>query len=176
MTYWTAAAILIVLNAGGVVSNLLLLPGNWIMVATLCLFLLVAGHDTAGPDWSTLLIVSGMAAAGELIELLAGSATAAKAGATRRAMTLSLIGSFVLSIAGTFVIPIPVIGTVVGAIAGAAIGAFGGAWLGEAWAGTPKVHRNQIGKAAVTGRLLGMTIKITIGAAIFVVQLVSLWM
>jgi len=176
MTYWTAAAILIVLNAGGVASNLFLLPGNWIMVATLCLFLLIAGHASAGPDWSTLLIVAGMATVGELIELLAGSATAARAGATRRAMTLSLIGSFVLSIVGTFMIPIPVIGTVAGAVAGAAIGAFGGAWLGEAWAGTAKEERNQIGRAAVVGRLMGMSIKIVIGAAIFVVQLVSLWM
>ncbi len=66
--------------------------------------------------------------------------------------------------------------TAIGAVAGAAIGAFGGAWLGEAWAGTAKEDRNQIGKAALVGRLLGMSIKITIGAAIFVVQLVSLWM
>ena len=90
-------------------------------------------------------------------------------------MVLSLVGSFVLSIAGTFVIPIPFVGTVLGAIAGAAIGAFVGAWIGEAWAGRDLAQRQQIGKAAMWGRLLGMTIKATIGAAIFVVQLISLW-
>lgn len=175
MTYWTAAVILILLNACSVASNLLLLPGNWIMVGSLCLFLLAAGDPAGGPDWTTLLIVAGMAVIGELIELLAGSASAAKAGATRRSMVLSLLGSFVLSIAGTFVIPIPVIGTVLGAVAGAGAGAFLGAWLGEAWAGRDRDQRHQIGKAAMQGRLVGMTIKITIGAAIFVVQLISLW-
>jgi len=175
MTYWAAAIILILVNACSVVSNLFLLPGNWIMVASLCVFLLTAGSPTAGPDWSTLLVVACMASVGEVIELLAGSANAAKAGATRRSMVLSLVGSFVLSIAGTFVIPIPFVGTVLGAIAGAAIGAFVGAWIGEAWAGRDLAQRQQIGKAAMWGRLLGMTIKATIGAAIFVVQLISLW-
>jgi len=175
MTYWTAALILVLLNAGCVMLNLLLLPGNWLMLVTLCLFLLVAGDPAGGPDWTTLLICVGLAVTAEIIELLAGSATAAKAGGTRRAMLLSLATSFVCSIAGTF-LPVPVIGTVLGAIAGAAVGAFAGAWLGEAWAGRDAETRNQVGKAAMVGRLLGMTIKGIIGATIFVVQLVSLWL
>lgn len=176
MTYWTAAVLLTVLNAGSVMLSLVMLPGNWIMVASLCLFLLVAGEPATGPDWTTVLIVGGLAAAGEIVELLAGSAKAAKAGATRQSMLLSLIVSFALGIAGTFVIPVPVVGTAVGAILGAALGAFAGAWLGEAWAGTEADQRVQISQAAMSGRLLGMVIKLAIGAAIFVIQLVSLWL
>ena len=175
MTYWTAALILVLLNAGCVMLNLLLLPGNWLMLVTLCLFLLVAGDPSAGPDWTTLLICVGLAATAELIELLAGSATTAKAGGTRRAMALSLAASFAGSVAGSF-LPVPVVGTVLGAVTGAALGAFAGAWLGEAWAGRDTVTRNQVGKAAMVGRLLGMTIKMIIGATIFVVQLVNLWL
>ena len=175
MTYWIAAVILTVLNAVCASLNLLMLPGNWLMVATLCLFLLVAGDPAGGPDWITVLVVISLATVGEVIEMFAGSAQAAKAGASRRAMFLSLILSFACSIAGTFLIPIPVVGSAAGAIAGAAVGAFGGAWLGEAWVGTEIATRGKIGRAAMSGRLLGMLGKVAVGAAIFVFQLVSLW-
>ena len=87
MTYWIAAILLVALNALSVTLNLLMLPGNWIMVATLCLFLLVAGDPQEGPNWITVLIVAGLAACGEIAEMFAGSAKAAKAGATRRTQT-----------------------------------------------------------------------------------------
>lgn len=176
MTYWLAALLLTVVNGVSVALNLLLMPGNWIMVASLCIFLLVAGDPQTGPSWITVLIVAALAGLGELAEMLTGSVKAAKAGATRRAMVLSLVGSFALALAGTFLVPVPIVGTAVGAIAGAALGAFIGAWVGEVWAGTDTEQRNAISQAAMTGRLQGMLIKLTIGAAIFVIQLVSLWM
>ena len=176
MLYWTSAIILVLLNALCVASNLLMLPGNWFMVATLCLFLLSAGQPDTGPNWITLLIVASLAVVGECLEMFTGSAKAAKLGASRRAMILSLALSMIFSIVGTFVIPIPVVGTAIGAVLGAAVGAFGGAWLGEAWKGTAVDQRTQIGTAAMKGRLLGMFAKITIGVAIFIFQLISLWM
>ena len=94
---------------------------------------------------------------------------------SRRALLLSLVLSMVGSIAGAIVVPIPVIGSAVGAIAGAALGAFGGAWMGEAWIGTERGLRTEIGSAAMKGRITGMLAKLAIGAAIFVFQLVSLW-
>ena len=175
MLYWIAVILLLVLNGVSVALNLLMLPGNWIMVASLCLFLLIAGNPDTGPDWVTLLIVTTLAAAGEIIELFAGSAKAARAGATRRSILISLVASFVLSIAGTFVVPIPIAGTALGAIGGAAVGAFAGAWIGEMWGGSKPDQRVRISQAAMSGRLLGMMIKLAIGAAIFVTQLVSFW-
>jgi uncharacterized protein YqgC (DUF456 family) len=176
MQYWISAAILTILNAVCVCSNLFMLPGNWLMVGTLCLFLLAAGQPDAGPDWTTLLIVAGLAALGEFLEVFTGSAKAARLGASRRALVLSLILSMVFSVLGTFVVPIPVVGTLIGAVLGAASGAFGGAWLGEAWKGSDPTRRTQVGTAAMTGRLLGMLAKLTIGVAIFIFQLVSLWL
>ncbi|MEZ6124318.1 MAG: DUF456 domain-containing protein [Planctomycetaceae bacterium] len=174
MLYWGAAILLVIANAACLAANLLMLPGNWLMVGSLCLFLLAAGTST-GPDWSTLLIVIGLAIVGELLELLAGSAAASQKGASRRALTLSVAGSMVCSIAGTFLIPVPVIGNAIGAVVGAAAGAYAGAWLGEAWIGSEPDKRKEIGKAAMTGRMAGMLAKLAIGAAIFVFQLVSLW-
>lgn len=176
MTYWLAALLLTIVNGVSVALNLLMLPGNWIMVASLCIFLLVAGDPETGPDWITVLIVAGLAVLAELAEMFTGSAKAAKAGATKRSMLLSLVASFTLGIAGTFFVPVPIIGTAIGAIAGAALGAYAGAWLGEVWAGTETDQRMEISQAAMTGRLQGMLIKLTIGAAIFVIQLVSLWL
>lgn len=174
MFYWFAATVLIILNIACVVANLFMLPGNWMMVGTLCVFLLSAG-TTSGPDWTTLVVVLVLAIAGEILEMFTGSAKAAKQGASRRALILSLVVSMAGSIGGAFVIPIPVIGSAVGAIIGAAFGAFAGAWLGEAWKGTAVAERTQIGTAAMSGRMYGMLGKLTIGAAIFVLQLASLF-
>lgn len=175
MVYWAAATILIIVNVACVSANMFMLPGNWMMVGSLCVFILTCGTETGGPDWTTLLIVLGLAILGEILELFTGSANASKKGASRRALALSLLLSMVGSIAGAFVIPIPVIGSAVGAITGAAIGAFGGAWIGEAWKGTEAAKRTEIGTAAMSGRMMGMLAKLAVGAAIFVFQLVSLW-
>ncbi|MCP4787304.1 MAG: DUF456 family protein [Fuerstiella sp.] len=174
MYYWFAATILITANVACVAANMLMLPGNWIMVGTLCLFLLTAG-TTTGPDWTTLVVVVVLAVVGEIVEMFTGSAKAAKKGASRRALLLSLALSMVGSVAGAFVIPVPVIGTAIGAIAGAAVGAFVGAWMGEAWKGTEPTLRTEIGTAAMSGRMIGMLAKLSIGAAIFVFQLISLF-
>jgi len=175
MTYWLWVSLLIALNSAAVLSNLFLLPGNWVMTGMLGIFLLASdfGH---GPTWIVVGICVALAGVGELLELAMGSAKAAKKGASRRAMLISVGLSFVCSIAGTFVIPIPIVGGVIGAILGAAAGAFAGAWLGEAWKGTEPALRTEIGNAAMIGRLLGMFAKGIVGVAIFVVQLVSFWL
>ena len=173
MIYWPAAIILLLFNAACVAANTLMLPGNWLMILSLCLFLLTAG-TTTGPDWKTLIICLLLAIAAEVLEMVTGAAKAKKKGASRRAMVLSLVGSFAGSIGGAFVIPIPVIGSAVGAVLGAAAGAFGGAWAGEKWSGTDAQRSREIGTAAMNGRMIGLLAKLAIGAAIFVVQLVSL--
>ena len=124
MLYWMAATILTVLNGACVVANMLMLPGNWLMVGTLCVFLLAVGTTSGGPDWSTLIVVLVLAVVGEVLEAITGSAKAAQKGASRRAMVLSLIASMVGSVAGALLVPIPpVVGSVMGAIVGAAAGA-----------------------------------------------------
>ncbi len=172
INYWIWVSLLIAANSVALLSNLFLLPGNWCMTGLLCIFLLASNFDH-GPTWKSAIACVVLAGIGEILELVMGSAKAAKKGASRRAMAISMAMSFVCSIAGTFVIPIPVVGSVIGAILGAAIGAFAGAWLGEAWKGTEPALRAEIGTAAMIGRLLGMFAKGVAGVAIFVVQLVS---
>lgn len=175
MSYWLWISLLITLNSFSLLSNLFLIPGNWLMSASLCVFLLASDFGR-GPTWIVVVICVALACLGEILELVMGSAKAAKKGASRRAMAISIGMSFVCSIAGTFVIPIPIVGSVIGAVLGAAVGAYTGAWLGEAWIGTETSRRTEISTAAMTGRLLGMIAKGAIGVAIFVVQLVSFWL
>lgn len=172
--YWLAVLILVLVNACCVAANLLMLPGNWIMLGALCVFVIFQG-TAAGPDWTTVLVVLGMAVAGEVLETVTGAARAAKTGASRRAMLMSLLLSMAGALAGALVIPIPVVGSAVGAIAGAASGAFAGAWLGETWKGTVHEKRTEISTAAMTGRMIGMVAKFSIGIAIFAFQVISIW-
>ena len=126
-----------------------------------------------GPGWWIVVATALLALLGEVLETLLGSAAASRKGATRRAMLLSLLASMVGSLLGTALLPIPVLGTIIGAIAGAAGGAFAGAWLGEAWAGTDREKRVEIGAAAMKGRLIGMAAKLGVGLLIFGLQLLS---
>lgn len=173
MWYCIAATVLVVLNAGSVLANLLMLPGNWIMAACLAIFVAALPFDQ-GPQWPSVAIVCVMALLGEVIETVTGSAKAAKKGASRRAVLLSFGLSILGSIAGTFLVPIPVVGSAIGAVAGAAAGAFGGAWLGEAWIGSDNRKRTEVGTAAMTGRMIGMLAKLSVGVAIFVYQVIML--
>ncbi|MDA1232754.1 MAG: DUF456 domain-containing protein [Planctomycetota bacterium] len=175
MSYWFFIGLLIALNLVSLMSNLFLLPGNWFMTGLLCIFLVLSDFSH-GPTWIIVLVCVVLAGLGEVLELAMGSARAAKKGASRRAMLISMGLSFLCSIIGTFVVPIPIVGSVIGAILGAGIGAFAGAWLGEAWKGTDPALRSEIGNAAMVGRLLGMVAKGVVGVAIFVVQLVSFWL
>lgn len=174
MWYGMSLAILMLTNLVCLAGNMLMLPGNWIMLACLALFLWLA-PTAQGPDWTVLLVVAGMAGLAEVLELLSGSATASRKGASRRAMLLSLLLSIVGSLVGALVVPIPVIGTAIGAVGGAAIGAFAGAWIGEAWIGSDPAKRHQVGTAAMVGRILGMLAKFLMGIAIMVYEVIALW-
>jgi uncharacterized protein len=172
--YYTLAVLLVLLNIGALLTNLLTLPGNWFIAGMTVLFAFFV-HPASGGGisyWSAGVVV-GLAFLGELIEFAAGAAGAAKSGGSRRGMILSVAGAMAGSIAGTvimsFLIPIPVIGTLIGAVGGGALGAFGGAYAGEAWKGKPDDERMAVSMAAMAGRVFGTVGKLGIGAIMVVV-------
>ena len=170
--YWGLFALIQVLNLCSLAAGLLMLPGNWLMVLTLALFVGCTSFEY-GPGWIVVALCALLAGIGEVLETLLGSAAAAKKGASRRAMLLSLAASIAGGLLGTAMLPIPFIGSLVGAVLGAAAGAFAGAWVGEAWIGTAPALRHAIGTAAMKGRLTGMAAKLLIGILIFFLQLGS---
>src|SRR5947209_6720298 len=117
--YYVLAVLFVLCNVGALVAQILMLPGNWIIVLLCVLFkLFVNLPDGRGLSWYCVGAVVVLAAAGEILELAAGAAGAAKSGGSRRGMLLAIIvgmgGTLVGTVAGSFLIPIPFVGTIVG--------------------------------------------------------------
>lgn len=151
--------------------NVTTLPGNWLVLALASLFAWVTtDQDGRGISWTTIAVLFGLAILGELIEFVAGAAGAAKQGASRRAILLSMLCAVVGSLLGLGLgAPIPVIGSFTLAVLGGAAGAFVGAYLGEAWKGHDEPQRVAAGRGAFVGRIWGTLGKLAVGAAMLVI-------
>ncbi len=175
------ALLLIAVLTASWVLTLLGMPGNWLMVLATALYAwFVPARSHAALGWKIVVTLIVLAALGEGVELLAGALGVAKAGGSRRAAVLALLGSIVGAIFGIFIgVPIPLVGPVVAAVLFAGLGAMAGASLGETWAGRDPSTRWRIAKSAFWGRLVGTLGKVLLGAvmvAVVVVALVHAWL
>lgn len=161
------AALLALLAIVAWLSNLLSVPGNWILVGAAALYaLLIEPSSPVAIGWWTVLSLAILALVGELVEFFAGAVGAARVGGSRRAAILALAGSLVGGFAGLWIgLPIPVVGPVLGALLLAGVGAFAGALLGERWLGRDLESSWRVGQAAFWGRLAGSLGKLLVGAA-----------
>ena len=178
-TFWYHfwAVVFVLLNSCALLTNFITLPGNWIIAALTVLFALLVRHPTGtGLNWWCVGIVVGLAVLGEVIELAAGAAGAAKSGGSRRGMVLAMVGAMGGSIIGAILgtaIPVPLIGNLIGAVLGGALGAFGGAYTGEYWKGKNESDRLAVSTAAMIGRVLGTVGKLGIGAIMVVITAID---
>jgi uncharacterized protein len=168
MSPWIYYSLVALLVVGGVLcwlSNLLSLPGNWALVCLVALFwyfMPLAG--SRGVNGTTVVILLALATVGEIIEFAAGAMGAAKHGASRRAVWLSLVGAMAGSIVGAVVgIPIPLVGSLIAALVGGSLGAFAGAYIGETWSLRSHGESVQVAMGAVKGRLWGTVGKFAVG-------------
>lgn len=173
--YYPSAVLLVLLCAGAWLLTLLTAPGNWMIVGLAALFAWLFPADAGrGISWTIVAVLAGLAAAGELLEFGASAVGAARQGASRRAVVLSLVGALVGSAVGLLVgVPIPVVGPLLMAVLGGAIGAFAGAYLGEWHAGRAGSDRMAVGQGAFTGKLWGTLAKLAAGAIMWVVVAVD---
>lgn len=170
------ALLLVVVLLACLALTLFGLPGNWLIVGVTALYaVLTPAQSSAAISWQSVVVLAGIAALGEGVELLAATAGTAKAGGTRRGAVLALGGSVVGTIVGIFVgIPIPLVGSILGALLFAGLGALAGAMVGERWAGKDWDTSWRIGKAAFGGRLVGTLAKIFLGGVMVLVVIVAL--
>ncbi len=152
-------------------TNLIGLPGNWIIVGSAALFAWLSPTDAdRGLSWTAVAVLGGLAVLGEIAEFVAGAVGAAKQGAGKRSVALAMIGAFAGSIVGLAIgTPIPFLGSFVMALLGGAAGAFFGGYLGEAWKGRPHDTRIAVGRGAFTGRIWGTVAKLAVGATMLVI-------
>lgn len=165
-TYYLWALLLVALSAVAWLLTLVTLPGNWLIAGGAALFAwLLPDQDGRGVTWATVGVLLALALLGELVEFGAGAAGAAKQGASRRAIALSIVGAAVGSVVGLGIgAPIPILGSFVMAVLGGAAGAFAGAYLGETWKGRTEAEKTAVGRGAFVGRIWGTVGKLAVGA------------
>jgi uncharacterized protein len=166
--YYVAAICLVMSCCLAWLSTLIALPGNWIVVGLAAIFAWWYPVELGrGITWQTVGIAAVLAVVGEIIEFSAGAAGAAKHGASRRAIALSLVGAMLGGFAGFFVgLPIPFVGSLIVSVLGGAAGAFVGAYVGETWKGRTEAEKFAAGHGAFMGRIWGTLGKLAVGAAI----------
>jgi len=164
---YVSAVVLTVLNLGFWVGMLFHLPGTWRMVlVTAVLKWWPPGYVLVG--WIVLGVAAGIAAVGEVIEFVLGAAGSRRAGGSRRAAALAIVGSLIGGILGT-ALPVPIVGTLIGAC----LGAFISSLLGDLWAGRPLFPSFEAGWGAAVGRFWGTVSKLAIGGIIVVILAVA---
>jgi uncharacterized protein YqgC (DUF456 family) len=163
MLYVYASALLVV-NSAGLALIPFGLPGIWLMaLSTVGLAWWQSDAGMIGVDAIVAVLV--LAALSEVFELLSSMAGTKVAGGTRRGAWGGLVGGFGGAIFCTGLIPIPVVGTVFGACLGALIGGAAFELLG----GRELKPALRSGSGAAAGRLVGTTIKLAFGVAVWVV-------
>ena len=171
-----AAAILIVMGCVlAWATNLISVPGNWICVAFLaCYVWLGPDQGRAMIGGVTLVAAFVLALLGEIIEFIAGAVGARRAGASRRATVLAMIGSVIGAVVGALVgLPVPVLGPVLAAMLFGGLGATAGAMYGHYSDGKPWRESWTIGHAAFWGRTVGTAGKLLTGMLLVVVVIVA---
>jgi uncharacterized protein YqgC (DUF456 family) len=159
---WVYYSILLLMLVGGLVLNVVTLPGNWLVLLSAVLYGWATRWEFLAWGWLISLLV--LAIVGELLELLAAGSAATKAGGSRLGAVGALVGALVGGIFLTGMIPIPILGTLVGILAGT----FLGSAFVEVIIGKDVTQSLVIGGHAAKGRLYGTVLKVTIGVVMSV--------
>ncbi|MFZ5623104.1 MAG: DUF456 domain-containing protein [Gemmatimonadota bacterium] len=131
------------------------LPGIWLMVAAGVTYAL-ALPGTIGTG--TLVGVTALALAAEVMEFTLAARYTRKSGGTRRGAWGALIGGLIGGVVG---MPVPVIGPILGAL----VGSFAGALIGEWTGGMPSDQATRAATGAAIGRALAIGLKAAAGCA-----------
>ncbi|MDQ7065488.1 MAG: DUF456 domain-containing protein [candidate division KSB1 bacterium] len=148
----------------GVIMILFGLPGTFVIAGTALVYGWLT--DFAVIHGSDVLILFGIAVAGEVIEFLLGAFTAKRFGGSNWAMAGAIIGGFLGAVWATGFLP--VIGTLLGAFAGSFVGAFVFEYLHS----PNTAHALRVGWGAFLGAVGGKLTKITLAVAMLAMILV----
>jgi uncharacterized protein YqgC (DUF456 family) len=168
--FYVAVAGLLLANLAGVFLVVLQLPGTWFMLLVTGVFAWWRWEQGTLGVWVLIGLVM-LAVAGEIIEAVAGSAGAAKAGGSKRGAMLALVGGVAGAIIGSVAIPIPIIGTILGACLGAGAGSI----AGDRWAGREWGPAMRAGQGAAIGKLWGTIGKIVVAVIMWAVTAIAIF-
>lgn len=143
------------------------LPGGWIALAAIVIFDLATGFSTVG--WIMLLVMAGIAVAGEVAESFLGLVYVAQKGATKWGVLGAFVGGLAGAIGGTIVIPF------IGSIIFGLLGAFAGAVIFEYLYYNSMDRALQTGFFAFVGKLGAMFVKFALGLTIIGLFIYRSW-
>jgi len=153
LTTISLGALFFVVGLAGIALALIGLPGTWMI---LLVGVIVEFVSPGTFSWWTIGVGGALAIGAEIAEFVAGAVGAKKAGGSKRAITMAVVGGMVGAIVGTFTIPVPVVGT----IAGAAIGSGACAMFAEMTVdGRTVAEAGKVGGGAAIGRTLATIFK-----------------
>lgn len=161
-------ALLVLTCLVAVVLTAVRMPGTWIIVAAALLYGWLNDWQRMTPAW--IIVLAGIAAVGEIVELIASFVSARRGGATRQAAWGGLIGGFL----GMFLfsLPLPIIGTFIGAI----IGCFVGAALTEVVIHNEIQRSARVGFFSAVGFVIGAVTKVALATAMTgITTIVVVW-
>ena len=165
------AALLVILNLLWLFLVVVGLPGTWLMVLSTAGVAWLASWQLEEEMFSTwtLVIITAIAALGEVLEFISGVLGAKKAGGSGWGSFGALVGGLLGALFGTIFIPI----FIVGSILGVCLGAFAGAALFEKLSGRSVDESVRSGQGAAVGRFLGIGAKLALGVVIWVIVAVA---
>lgn len=153
ITGWTLFGIAI---AVGLLLDLIGLFGNWIILLAIAAAMLLTGFEHFG--WWTVGILLVLAILGEVLEMLAAGAGAARFGGGKGAITAAVVGCIAGAILGSPILPI------IGTILGACLGAFAAAALYEYLMMERTLGQAMnVGFGAAAGKVAGIFFKFFVG-------------
>ena len=160
--------LLILLNAVWLLLVFFGLPGNWLIVASTCLFAWWRWEDGFFSIYTLTAIVV-IAILGELFEFFGGMHGAKKAGASWQSSIAAIAGAIAGAVIGTFLIPILLFGTILGACIGAGLAT----WSLELSRGRKMDESVRCAVSAGLGELFGITMKVIAGIIIWLIVAVA---
>lgn len=175
--FYFGAVIVVLLLVVFWLTNVVGLPGNWINLVVVGVWMYLAwSTEVMGYTWFTLIAMIVLAVLGEVVEFAASALGTSAVGGSKRSGVLSMVGSILGGIVGLFVgLPIPVIGSLIAALFLACVGALIGGALGEYWKEQKLDKSINVGHAAFWARLAGTLAKTACGAVMVVVGTAGLF-
>lgn len=142
------------------------MPGTWIMPVIALIYKILPLPIQI--SWKIILILTGIAVLGEVLEYYIGAKSASAAGATKYGVLGAFIGGIIGAIVG---VPIFLIGSLIGLF----IGAFLGAFIVEFFIKEDVTKAIKAGIGAFKGRLGAIMVKELLGIVMIIVLIISLF-
>ncbi len=161
---------LIVLYAVLFLLNVLIfagLPGSWISLGAIAIYAAATRFSVVG--WQMLLLMAGIAAAGEIAESLLGTLYVARKGATKWGVLGAFAGGLAGAVFGTAIVPI------VGSILFGFVGAFAGAVVCEYLYYRSLDRALRTGFFAFVGKLIAMLVKFALALVVLGLFIYRTW-